>query len=33
MVGVPVWAFVAALIMVIGYLCILIGSGIITVRG
>lgn len=32
MVGVPVWVLLAALVAVIGYLCLLIGSGIIAVR-
>ena len=32
MVGVPVWVLLAALVMLCGYLCILIGSGIISVR-
>ena len=32
MVGVPVWVLLAALVAVIGYLCLLIGSGIVAVR-
>ena len=32
MVGVPVWVLLTALIVVTGYLCILIGTGILTVR-
>lgn len=32
MVGVPVWVLLTMLIVVTGYLCILIGTGILTVR-